>query len=85
MMTRLSDRRTGDLLVLMVAGTICFVVVFGSIALFGTELVNPGADTAPGLRTIGGVMNTLVGLLAGFLAGKSGIARPEATGPDQPE
>ena len=72
MMTRLSDRRTGDLLVLMVAGTICFVVIFGTILLFTTELFSPSTDTGPGLRTIGGIINTLVGLLAGFLAGKAG-------------
>ena len=74
-MTRLGDRSTGELLVLMVSTTICFVVVFGSIALFSTELVHPSADTGPGLRTIGGIINTLVGLLAGFLAGRTGRLR----------
>jgi hypothetical protein len=56
----------------MVAGTICAGVLLGGAALVVSEFVQPQIDTSAGARAIAGVINTLVGLLAGFLAGKTG-------------
>ena len=74
---RLRDRPTGDLLVMMVAGTICFTVVSTGVSIIVVEFVNPQQDTAVATRAIVGVVNTLVGLLAGFLAGKTGSIMAE--------
>jgi NhaP-type Na+/H+ or K+/H+ antiporter len=69
---RLRDRNTGDLLVLMIAGTICFSVVAGGATIVIAEITKPNIDTSAAARTITGIINTLIGLLAGFLAGKTG-------------
>ncbi len=69
---RLRDRTTGDLLVLMVAATVCTSVVLGGASLVLIELWDPDQDTEAGLRTVTGIINTLIGLLAGFLAGRTG-------------
>lgn len=74
MMTRLQDRGTSDWLVLLVAGTICLVVVGTSGALIYAALFHPEADSSPAAAQIGDIINTLVGLLAGFLAGKAEAA-----------
>lgn len=68
---RLRDRSTGDLLVLMIAGTICFgLLATGAItAIF--IFANPGANIEAPARLIADVTNTLIGLLAGFLAGRT--------------
>lgn len=73
-MPRLRDRSTGDVLVLMVAGTICFTVMGGGMSIILIELVDSEQDTSTATRSIVGIVNTLIGLLAGFLAGKSGSA-----------
>lgn len=62
------------MLVLLVAGTICFVVVGGTSAIIAVELLYPDQDTTGATRAVSGIVNTLIGLLAGFLAGKAGFA-----------
>ena len=77
MRSRLRDRSTGDLLVLMVAGTVCFTVITSGATVVVIEVFHPSTDTEAALRTITGIINTLIGLLAGFLAGKTGTALEE--------
>ena len=74
---RFRDRSTGDILVLLVAGTVCFTVVTSGATIVIIEIFHPSTDTEAGLRTITGIINTLIGLLAGFLAGKTGSALSE--------
>lgn len=69
---RLRDRSTGDLLVLMVTMTVCISIMASGATIVIVELSNPQTDTEAGLRTITGIINTMIGLLAGFLAGKTG-------------
>jgi len=69
MMTRFRDRPTGDILVIIIASTICSVVLFTSLSTTIFAFVNPGADVDAPARLIADVTNTLIGLLAGFLAG----------------
>lgn len=71
-MARLRDRSTGDLLVLMVTMTVCVAILASGVTIVVVELTNPQTDTEAGLRTITGIINTLIGLIAGFLAGKTG-------------
>jgi hypothetical protein len=65
------DRTTGDLLVLMIAGTVCVVVVGLATALIIVAFTRPEQDTAGAASAVGDVVNTLIGLLAGFLAGRT--------------
>lgn len=70
-MARLRDRPTTDLLVLMVAGTICLSVLVGGATAGFLLLFRPDSDTGKIVVLISDVLNTLIGLLAGFLAGRS--------------
>jgi hypothetical protein len=68
---RFRDRETGDLLVIMVAFTICWSVIAGGATIALVEVVHPDADTSKALVLVSDVINTLIGLLAGFLAGRT--------------
>ena len=70
-MTRLRDRPTGDLMVLLVAVTVCGSVVFGGVAVILVTLFQPDVDVTNAARNIADLLNTLIGLLAGFLAGRT--------------
>lgn len=76
-MARIRDRSTGDLLVLMVAGTVCFTVLGTVIAIAAIEIVNSKTDTSAAVRSVTGIINTLIGLLAGFLAGRTDLSMRE--------
>ena len=68
---RLSDRSTGDLLILLLACLVVAVVLISTIGLFVVELVNPEQDTSSAGAVIANIVNTLVGLVAGYLAGRT--------------
>lgn len=68
---RLRDRSTGDLLVILVAGTVCFTVVGIVLAVIVTEVLHPESDTGNAVSQVSDVINTLIGLMAGFVAGKT--------------
>jgi hypothetical protein len=70
--TKLSDRPTGDILLLMIAGTVSFVLVATALTLLVAELVHPESDTSGAAKQVGDTLAALVALLAGFLAGRSG-------------
>jgi hypothetical protein len=73
-MARIRDRSTGDLLVLLVAGTVCFMVLATGATIMVIEIVNPESDTTSAVRQVTGIVNTLIGLLAGFLAGRTDLS-----------
>lgn len=67
---RLRDRSTSDLLLLMVAGTVCaYVIVLGSVLALLAFFTD--RDLSNAARNISDIVNTLIGLLAGFLAGRT--------------
>lgn len=70
-MARLRDKPTGDLMVLMIATTVCSSVFIGGAALVTLAIVRPDLDTSNFARNIADLLNTLIGLLAGFLAGRT--------------
>lgn len=76
-MARLRDRSTGDILVLLIAGTICFGLVATGAVTAVFAFTNPGASIEAPARLIADVVNTLIGLLAGFMAGRTGAQRAE--------
>ena len=63
------QRSTTDLILLLITGTLCAVILFVGGAVFVLEL--RGHDTAKLAGNLTDVVNTLVGLLAGFLAGRT--------------
>jgi O-antigen ligase len=65
------SRTTGDLLILIIAVTICFSVLAAGAAVFILAIVRPDMNTDPQVGAISDVINTLIGLLAGFLAGRT--------------
>jgi len=65
----LVNRPTGEILVIMIAFTICGGVAVGGVGIIVFMFLNPNSETLAATRLIAGVMNTLIGLLAGFLAG----------------
>lgn len=87
-MVKLMNRSTGDLLVLMIAGTICFGVFGLAIAAIVYVFVHPGADVSDVGRLVTGTLNSLIGLLAGFMVGRTTELRlpktPAATPPVPP-
>jgi hypothetical protein len=65
------DRPTTDLLILIIAGTICAAILLGIVGVFVVEVANPNTDLAKLAGNLNDVISTLVGLLAGWLAGRT--------------
>lgn len=65
------DRSTGELLVLLIASTVCAVVLISLLFVGILEAVDSTIDTSRAQGTISDIINTLIGLMAGFLAGKT--------------
>jgi hypothetical protein len=72
----LSRRSTGEILVLLVASTICVGLAVSGAALILFEFIHPSADASAAAKVLAGTVNTLIGLLAGFLAGRSDAEKP---------
>lgn len=68
-------RPVGDVLVLMVVGTLCLGVLVFGVSLVVVRLVQPEADISTAVKALAGIMNTLVGIAAGFLAGRTSSSR----------
>jgi hypothetical protein len=64
-------RTTTDLLILMISSTLCLAILIALISVGMVALVHPEIDTSQAANAISGVLSTLVGLLAGFLAGRT--------------
>jgi hypothetical protein len=68
----------------MVTMTVCATILLSGAVILVTEIINPETDTSDGLRTITGILNTLIGLIAGFLAGKTGSTLSDKPEKDPP-
>lgn len=66
-----AERTTGDLLIMAIASTICFAVLASGAAVALLAIIQPERNLAPMVNMIGDVVNTMIGLLAGFLAGRT--------------
>jgi len=71
-------RSTGDLLVLMVAATVCTVLVVGVIGLGILAVARPSEDLSRAFSAVGSVLSTLVGIVAGYLAGRTDRGREQS-------
>jgi hypothetical protein len=76
MMARIRDRSTGDLLVLLIAGTICMSVMFGVITLTVLSFLSPADEHPAATAVVSDAIQMLVALLAGFLAGRTDTPAP---------
>jgi len=81
-------RTTGDILVLMVAATVCSSVIFGGATIAAVKITNPDADVTSATNILSDVINTLIGLLAGFMAGRTDVnirKQTEVEPPSEPD
>jgi outer membrane lipoprotein SlyB len=72
-------RSTGDLLVLMLAVTVCSAIIVGEVGILILKGIDSSIDTSVAGGTIGQIINTLVGLVAGYLAGRTETGRIRRT------
>lgn len=68
---RLSDRPTGEILILSVTFTVCFGVLASGATVALISFFHPSTDVSTWVARITGILNTMIGLLAGFLAGRT--------------
>jgi hypothetical protein len=69
------NRNTGDVLVILIALTICTVILFTVVAVAVIEIIDPATDTDSVVAILSDVINTLIGVMAGFLAGRTDANR----------
>lgn len=67
----LSDRNTGDFLVVLIAGTVCTMVLVGGLSVVFNGVFRPGTTNPAVIAMLSDAVNTLIGLLAGFVAGRN--------------
>jgi hypothetical protein len=71
--SRFRDRPTGDILVLLIAGTVCFGVLASGAVIATVSILHPETDVSSWIARVSAILNTMVGLLAGFLAGRHSL------------
>lgn len=64
-------RSTGDLLILIVAATVCSAVLIIGIGLIVIHLVHPEEDLSAGFIFMANTLNMLLGICAGYLSARS--------------
>ena len=70
-MKPLGERSTGEIMVLTITFTVCFGVVASGFLVAVITIINPDKDVTVWISRITGILNTMLGLLAGFLAGRT--------------
>jgi|SRR5262245_66140902 len=73
----MKGRSTGELLILMVAGTVCFSVLATGAMIALLSLFRPEVNTDAANGALRDTINTLIGVLAGFLAGKTDATKQQ--------
>ena len=71
MAKRLRERSTGEIMVLMITSTVCFGIIASGALVAILVIWHPSVDVTPWITRITGLLNTMIGLLAGFLAGRT--------------
>jgi K+-sensing histidine kinase KdpD len=67
----MGGRSVADLVVLAITATVCAAVLATIIAVAIIEVVDPETDTTATVGRLSDVINTLIGLMAGFVAGRT--------------
>ena len=68
---RFQERPTGEIMVLTITFTVCFGVMASGLFVAFIVVFHPGTDVSIWVTRITGILNTMLGLLAGFLAGRT--------------
>ena len=74
-MKTLLSRPTGDVLVILFAATICLTVLIAGGSLVIIRLAQPDRDLTASVGALADVVNTMLGLTAGFVAGRTEVTR----------
>ena len=69
-----SYRSTGDVLILMVTFTVCTAVVFSGAVVAFITITQPEQDVTVWVNRNSGIITTMLGVMAGYLAGKTDLA-----------
>jgi hypothetical protein len=67
----LLDRSTADILILTITGTICASVLLYGLAVAILVFVQPEKDHSEAVTLLSDTFQLLIGLLAGFVAGRT--------------
>lgn len=70
-MTKFSDRSVSEMVILAITGVVCVIVLGGALFIILVEVFHPGTDTSRVISLLADTINTLIGVMAGFLAGKT--------------
>jgi uncharacterized membrane protein YccC len=85
----LKDRSTSDLLVLVIAATICASVLMSGAVVAFLAITQPEHDHPAAVALVSDTLQMLVSLLAGFIAGRTEAAtrprKPEEGRPEREE
>jgi hypothetical protein len=84
-MTRLRDRATGDILVLIITLTISIGVLGSGMTVALISIIHPETNVTLWVSRVSGILNTMVGLIAGFLAGRTKAINGNGTPPSSEE
>jgi ABC-type Na+ efflux pump permease subunit len=63
-------RTTGELVILGLAITVILMLLGAGMSIIIFEAIDPDTDTNPGLVVLSDILNTLIGVIAGYLAGR---------------
>lgn len=64
-------RTTADLVILALTGVVATVVLVSIVGIIVLEIVRPAAEITVLASRVAGIVNTLIGVIAGYLAGRS--------------
>jgi hypothetical protein len=68
-------RSTGEILVLTITFTVCFSVLATGAFVAFLVIIRPETDPTVWVNRVTAILNTLIGLLAGFLAGRTDLTK----------
>jgi hypothetical protein len=65
------DRNAGEILIILVTLTVCVSIILAGTGLFILSIIQPERDTNKALVAVLNIINTLIGVVAGYLAGST--------------
>jgi len=65
------DRSTIDIVVILLTVTVGGILCLAVIGLMVMRLLHPNADVSRGAEAVGGLVQTIVGALVGFIGGRA--------------
>jgi ABC-type amino acid transport system permease subunit len=72
----LGKRSTGEIMVIVITFTVCWGVIASGMGILLLSIFRPEIDVTVWVSRVTGLLNTMIGLLAGFLAGRTDTRTP---------